>query len=238
MRAEELVRRADQHVHVPGGDVDRPVRPVVHRVRPGQRARAVRELDDPAHVRRGAHRVGRDRERHDPRPLGELPLEVRVVEREIVVDLDEADDDAEVVGELEPGRDVRVVVELRHEHLVARAQRPREGAREEEVEGGHARAERDLLVRAAEEVPRPPARVRDELVGAVGRLVRRADVGVRLAQVAGDRVDHLVRALRAARAVEEGERALECRIARADGGDVEQSCAHASSISLPLTVQR
>ena len=61
-------------------------------------------------------------------------LEVVVVEREVVRHVDEADDDPEVVLQLEPRRHVRVVVELRHEHLVARAQRPREGAREQEVE--------------------------------------------------------------------------------------------------------
>ena len=186
-----------------------------------------------------ADRVRRDRERDDPRPLGELPLEVVVVEREVVVDLDEADDDAEVVGELEPRRDVRVVVELRHEHLVARAQRRAPSAR---VRRKLSAVMLGPNATSSCEQPRKfaaaPARVRDERVGAAGRLVRRADVGVRLAQVAGDRVDHLVRALRAAGAVEEGERAPERRVARADCGDVEQRRTHASSISLPLTVQR
>ena len=46
VRAEELVRRADQHVDVPGRDVDRPVRRVVDGVGPGERAGGVRELDD------------------------------------------------------------------------------------------------------------------------------------------------------------------------------------------------
>ena len=54
------------------------------------------------------------------------------------------------------------------------------------------------------------------------RLVRRADVGVVVAQVAGDRVDHLVGALGAAGAVEEGEPPLQRGEARTDGGDVEQ----------------
>ena len=99
------------------------------------------------------------RERDDARPVGELALQVVVVERELVGDVDEADDDADVVLELEPRRDVRVVVEPRDEHLVARRERPREGARQQEVERGHALPERDLARGAAEE-GRPPARGR------------------------------------------------------------------------------
>ena len=106
-------------------DVDAAVRPVVHGVGPRERAGRMGEVDDPPHVRRGPDRVRGDREGDDARPFGELPLEIVVVEREVVVDVDEADDDAEVVLELEPRRDVRVVVEARDEHLLALAQRPR-----------------------------------------------------------------------------------------------------------------
>ena len=154
VRPEELVRRADEDVDVPRLDVDAAVRPVVDGVGPGERADGMRELDDPPHVRRGADGVRRQRERDDARALRELALEIVVVEREVVVDVDEADDDAEVVLQLEPRRDVGVVVEPRHEHLFALAQRARERAREEEVERGHARPEGDLLVAAAEEVDR------------------------------------------------------------------------------------
>ena len=55
------------------------------------------------------------------------------------------------------------------------------------------------------------------------------------AQVAGDRVDHLVGALRSAWAVEEREPALQGGEAGANGGDVEQGGTHESSS--PLTVQ-
>ena len=50
-----------------------------------------------------ADRVGGDRERDDARALGELAREVVVVELEIVRESRDADDDAEVVRELEPG---------------------------------------------------------------------------------------------------------------------------------------
>ena len=76
------------------------------------------------------------------------------------------DDDAEIVRELEPGGDVRVVIERRHHDLVALAQRAREGAAEEEVERGHALTEGRLARRAAEEPRRRLVRPVDELHGA------------------------------------------------------------------------
>ncbi len=72
----------------------------------------------------------------------------------------------------------------------------------------------------------------DELVRPAARLVGRADVRVVLAQVARDRVDHLVRALRASGAVEEGEAPVERGEARAHGGDVECGGAHADLLSV------
>ena len=220
MRAVELVRRAEEHVDVPGGGVDRAVRAVVDGVGPGERARRVGEVDDAAHIERRADRVRGDREGNDTRSIGELPLQVVVVEPHVIGHLDEADDDAEVVLQLQPRRHVRVVVELRHEHLVAGSERSRERAREEEVETRHARPERDLLVAAAEERSRTLTRVRDQRIRAPRGLVGSAGVGVRLPEVAGDRVDHLVRALRPARAVEEGERSLERAEPRANCVDV------------------
>ena len=236
VRSEELVRRAEQDVDVPAGCVDRAVRPVVDGVGPRERARAVGELDDPGHVRRRPDRVRGDRERDDARAVRELGFEIVEVEREIVVHAGEADDDVEILGEREPGRDVGVVVEPRADDLVTGAQRSRERPREQEVERRHARPEGDLVRVTGEEARRRRTRPLDQLDGAHARLVRRADVRVVLAQVGGDRVDHLVRALGAARPVEERKRPVERREALADGGDVEQRRAHASSC--PLTVQR
>ena len=217
MRPEELVRRAEEDVDVPRLDVDRAVRPVVDRVGPGERTGRMRQLDDPRDVGHRADRVRRDRERDDLRPVGQLPLEVREVEREVVVHLDEADDDAEVVLELEPRRHVGVVVELRDEDLVARRERASERAREQEVERGHALPERDLVGVAAEPAAGRRACTLDQLLRADARLVGRADVRVVLAEVGRDRVDHLVRALRSAWRVEKGERAIERREPRPHG---------------------
>ena len=198
VRAEELVRRAKEHVDVPAGNVDRAVRAVVDGVRPGESSDAVRQLDDPRDVGRRPDRVRGDREGDDLRALGELCLQVVEVEREILVHAGEADDDAEIVGELQPRRDVRVVVEPRADDLVPALERPPECPGEQEVECGHARPERDLTRVAGHEAARGRVRALDQLDRSDARLVRRADVRVVLAQVARDRVDHLVRALRAA----------------------------------------
>src|SRR5205823_14982955 len=66
---EELVRRADEDVDVPGGDVDRPVRRVVDGVGPGERTGLVGELDNASDVGSGADRVGGDREADQARAL-------------------------------------------------------------------------------------------------------------------------------------------------------------------------
>ena len=226
MRAEELVRRADEDVAAPRRDVDRPVRAVVHGIDPRERAGLVRELDDPRDIRTGPDRVRRRRERDDLRPRRALRREVVEVEREIVVDVDELHDDADVLLQRQPWRDVRIVVEPRHEHLVRRLELPGERPGEEEVERGHALAERDLLRRTAEERACLLPRTGHERVRPAGRLVGRADVGVVRPEIGRDRVDHLVRALRPARPVEEREPPVERREARADRVDVEQRGAH------------
>jgi hypothetical protein len=148
----------------------------------------------------------------------------------------EADDDADVLGEREPRRHVRVVVEPRADDLVSLAEVPAERAAEEEVERGHALAERDFVRVAGEEAARGGPSALDQLHRADARLVGGSDVRVVLAQVARDRVDHLVRALRSAGAVEERQPAVEGGEAGSDGRDVEQGRAH--RISSPLTVQR
>ena len=226
VRPEVLVRRADEDVDVPGGDVDRPVRRVVDGVGPRERADGVRELDDPTNVGRRADRVRGDRKCDDARSVGELRREVVVVEREVVGHARDVNDEPEIVRQLEPRRDVRVVVERGHDDLVALAQRPREGAAQQEVERGHALPERGLSGRAAEERRGLLVRELDELGRPPARLVRRADVRVVLAQVARDRVDDLVGALRSTRPVEERESAVERGEARAYGGDVERGRAH------------
>ena len=148
--------------------------------------------------------------------------EVVQVERRVLVDVDEADGQVEVVGELEPGRDVGVVVELRAEDLVAGPEIARDRPRERERERRHVRAEDDLVPAQPRNRPATSRERCVELLGAAARLVRPARVRVRGAVVVRDRVDHLVGDLRPAGAVEEHEVALERREARAGGGDVKR----------------
>jgi hypothetical protein len=230
MGAAELVRGTDQHVGAERGHVDRPVRRVVDGVDPRQRAGVVGEADDPGGVLQRAYCVRGPRERDDARAVRKLPLEVVEVERAVVVDVGEADDQAEIVRELQPGRHVRVVVEPGDDDLVAGMQLARSRAREREVERRHVRAECDLPRRAAQPFAGREPRVGDHGLRSATRLVGPADVRVRLAKVAGDRVDHLVGNLRPARSVEEREAASERRETRPDRVDVEGDRGH------PLTL--
>ena len=104
-------------------------------------------------------------------------------------------------GQLEPRRDVAVVVELRDDDLVAGSQLA--------AERRGVSAKFSVVMFAPKTTssgvqPRKlaagPARLVDQRLGPPARLVRAADVRVRLAQVVGDRVDHLVGHLRCRRA--------------------------------------
>ena len=148
MRAEELVRRAEEHVDAERGDVDRPVRRVVHRVGPGERADGVRELRDAARVDERPDAFDASGNATTRVRSLELRLEIVEVERRVVAELDELHGEIEVVRELEPRRDVPVVVELRREDLVAGAELAADRARQREVERRHVLAEDDLVRRA------------------------------------------------------------------------------------------
>ncbi len=145
MRAEELVGRADEDVDAGCRHVDGPVGRVVDGVDPGEGARLVGELGDPAHVRDRADRIRGPGECDDFRPFRDLRLEVRVVERAVLfAQVGEAHDEVEIAGELEPGRDVGVVVEPGDDDLVAGGEVPADRSREREVERRHVLAEADL----------------------------------------------------------------------------------------------
>jgi hypothetical protein len=119
VRAAELVGRADQHVRADGADVDRLVRRVVHGVHPGQRPGLVRELAYAPGVGDRADRIRRPGERDHPRARPELALQVRDVERGVIVQPDVADHQVPVVRDLQPRRHPRVVVQAGHQDLVA-----------------------------------------------------------------------------------------------------------------------
>ena len=228
VRSVELVGRAEQHVDARRGDVDRRMRCGVDGVDPRERTHLVRQLTNPCDVDQRPDRVGGPRESDHARALGQKRLEVVEVDRRVVAQLGELHPQAEVLRQLEPGRDVAVVIELRDDDLVAGAElasnRPRQG----EVERRHVRAEDDLLRAAAEKGSRCPARLADEQVAPPAGLEGPAEVRVRLAEIAGDRLDDLVRNLRPAGPVEEHQRPRERRETRPHRGDVERDGAHRS----------
>ncbi len=227
VRPEELVRRADEDVDSPGGDVGRHVRGGVNGVGPGQRAGAVRQLHDPRDVGQRADGVRRDGEGDDAGARGKLCLEIGEIDVTFVGDVGEADLEAEVVGQLQPRGDVPVVVEARDDDLVSGFEPAARSAGERERQRGHVGAERHLVGRAAEEAAGGLARGIDDAHGPLAGLEGPADVRVGLAQIRGDGVDHLVGNLCPAGPVEQHEPALERAVAPADGLDVERRDAHA-----------
>ena len=201
-------------------------------VDPRDGAGLVRELGHAGHVHERADRVRGPREGDNAGAVGQLRGEILEVERRVITDVREANDQAEVVRELQPRRDVPVVIEPRHDDLVSLAPftggRPGKG----EVERRHVGAEDHLVRRAAEEGCGRESRVGDEPLRTPARLVGATDVRVRLAQVGRDRVDHLVGNLCAARPVEEGELVLEGREACSNRGDVERDGAHRPTLAM------
>jgi hypothetical protein len=169
----------------------------------------VGQLGHPRDVDERTDRVRGPRERDNARAVREQRLEVLEIQRRIVADLREEHAQVEVVGELEPGRDVGVVVELRDDDLLARGQLPPERAGEREVERRHVRPEDHFAVVAAQKLSARAPCFRDELIAAAARFERPAEVCIRLTQVSGDRVDDDVRNLRAARPVEERDPPVE-----------------------------
>ena len=140
--------------------------------------------------------------------------------------VDEADREVEVVRELEPWRDVPVVVEPRDEDLVAGPQRTGRRAAEREVQRGHVRAEDRLVRRASEKLGGREPCLCDDGVRSAARLERAAGIRVRLSVVARDGFDHLVGDLGATGAVEEDEVCPKRAESAADGFDVERDRAH------------
>ena len=168
----------------------------------------MRELGDARRVGHRADGVRGERERDDPRALVDQALER--VEVEIEVGLDDVElvhDQATILRDEQPRRDVRVVVEPGRDDLVARLERARDRVREQEVERRHVRAEGDLVGVAADEVGDRRSPGIDHVVRGSARAERAAEVRVVALEVAEHGVEHLARHLRAARPVEVGDEA-------------------------------
>ena len=208
VRPEELVDRAGEEVRPDGLDVDRQVRRGVDRVDVGQRARLVRAPHELADRVDRPDRVRGPAERDELRPAVEDRVERLEVERDVVApDPDRPDREPAVRGDAQPRPDVRLVVEPRDDELVARLHARGDRARDVHRERRHVRAELDLVrARRVEQVRERRVRLVEDRVGPLGRGERAAVVRVRGPVVVAHRLDHGVRDLRAARAVEERHR--------------------------------
>ncbi len=226
MRPAELVRRAEEDIAAEVRDVERLVRRVVDGVDPGERAGLAGKAADTPRVGDRPGRVGGERERDDARPLGQLALEVVVVDGEAVGGVDGPNGQPPVGGQLDPGRDAAVVVERGREDLVARREVAPGCAGDREVERRHVHAEGDVVAAAAEEAARVGLRAGEDRLHRPAGRVRGAEVPGGLAQRPGDRLADLVRHLRAAGRVEEGEPGAEGGEARPRRLDVEDGRRH------------
>jgi len=233
MRAAELVGRADQDVGVYLADVDRLVRRVMNRVHPGERSRVVRELANPPGIGDRADRVRCPGERDHLGARPELVLQVTEVQGGVVVQRDLPDHKVPVVRDLQPRRDPGVVVQARHEDLIAGAELPRGGPGQGEVQRGHVRPEGHLTGLAAEKPGRLGLGLIEDLADADAGGVARAQIRARLAEGARDRAAHFIGHLRAAGSVEEREALPKRGEAVPDLGDVDaraEDFGHGSSL--------
>ena len=173
-----------------------------------ERPRLVRPADQLRDRVDRPDRVRRPAEGDEPRPLVEDRVEALEVQGDVVgADVDRAQLEAAVGGHAPPGSHVRLVVERGHDDPVAGLERRRERPGDMHRQRRHVRAELDLLrVGGVDEVREGRVGVGDQRVAAARGQELAAVVGVRRAVVLDDRVDHRLRDLRAARAVEQRDR--------------------------------
>ncbi len=205
MGPEPLVRRRHEEVRPERLDIDRPMGHEVDRVDVGQCAGGMGQLDDPTDRIDRPDRVGGIAERDQPGPCRQRGGQVVEIERAVgVMDVDGPDDQVPILGDRPPGRDVRLVVEGRDHDLVARREVGRDRPTQVEGQGGHVRAELDLVAGpGTEEVGHRLVRLGDQCAAQLRGDERTAVVRVRVAVVGDDRIDDPLRDLGSARPVEE-----------------------------------
>ena len=163
----------------------------MHRIGPGQRAGAVCQLGDAGDVSQRADGVRCDREGDDPGARGKLTLEVGQIDVALVGDVGEADLEAQVVGQLEPRRDVPVVVEAGDDDRLGLESADRRCGRARTT-GRSCWRRRSPRRASSREAPGGFAGRIDHAHGPPAGLEGAADVRVGLAEIRRDGVDHLV----------------------------------------------
>ena len=230
-RSEHLVPAEAQEIHIQLLHVDPMVRRELRGIHAHDRADRVGGLDQLLQRGDRAQRVRHARHRQDLRALGQERSQVREIQLTVVRQRDVAErGPGDGRGHL-PRHDVRVMLHLRDEDLVALVQELPSPALRHEVEGfGDAPREHDRLgTRCTEEPREVRARALEQLGGLLAQHVEAA-VGVRVVVrvEVGLRVDHLLRLLRRRGAVQVdhgpiAHRAREDREVLADLLDVQPS---------------
>jgi hypothetical protein len=153
VRSVELIRRAGQEVAAHQADIDQAVRGVMHGIDEHEGADVVGQAGSIGHVVDRAQGVRSRPDRQQPRAARDLPPEVVSVELTRLRDHSgDPHGDAPLAGQLPPGIDVGVMVELGYDDLVAGAEPPPQRARQVERQGRHVRPEGDLRGRGVEEI--------------------------------------------------------------------------------------
>ena len=229
-RREHLVPREHEEVGTEVLDVDGRVRDGLRGVHEHRRAGGVRLGRDLAHRIDGAEAIGGLRDRQELRALAELGRKLVAAEPAIVVHVDHDELGADVLRELLPGHEIRVVLEDRRDDPIAPSDvvaPPRVG---HEVDAlGRVADEDDLaLARGVDEARHLRARFLERGRRPLAELVdATVDVRVVLLEHALHRLEHLT-GLLARRCVVEIDDALavhpllEDREVRADACHVER----------------
>ena len=165
---------------------------------------------EPARALQVVERAERVRGSADGDELGalvHLTLEIVPVERARPgVHANDAERDAALARKRLPWRDVGVMIKLCDDDLVARRERATERARDVEGERRRIRAEDYFVGSRAEKVCHALARLLDYTVGLRARRIGPVRVGVVMIEIVAHGLDHAARDLRAAGAVEVGDR--------------------------------
>ena len=204
MRTEELVGGAGEEIAVQRLHVDQTMRRELDGVDENECADSVRHPYDFSDIRYRTGGVGGVCYGDEAGARGERLGKAFHVEGGVFgVYIDDFDDRARFFH-IRPGRHVGIVIEGRDDDFVARFERTSDRVGEVEGECRHARSEQDRVgIGGVEQVCHRLARAAGDGIGALTAEEGSAAVRVGVAVVAGDGVDHRLRHLGSAGAVEE-----------------------------------